>query len=145
MPLGPGRNLLPRVHARLICNAMPEAPFFSAASYMEPLDAGLTVSDTELAAIAAGIAVLDEAGLNMRAGAMLQSSTISRFAKADRQDPRADAEALHDVAELERRLPQVLEGARWSGIPRSVCHGDLHTGNIGHRDGDPTRPVVFDW
>ncbi len=27
-------------------------------------------------------------------------------------------------------------------MPRT---GDLHPGNIGHRAGNPTRPVVFDW
>ena len=125
LPTRPDLDLLPRVHSTLTCGAMPDAVFFTAASYRVPLVTNLPVSDAELGAIAGRIAALGDAGVPLPEGASLQSAGISRFAASVRKDSRADSDALRQVTVLERQLPALVNGVRWSEIPRSAAHRRL--------------------
>lgn len=144
-PSAPALDLLPLVHQTLIRALVPELLFFTSASYIERVATGIVVPHCEMGHVAARVARLGEVDLALPVAPSLSPIAVRHFTTAVRRDPRIRPEARCELAAMHRRLPGFLASSFWKNIPRVVCHNDLHQTNIGNRDGDPERLVVFDW
>lgn len=111
-----GEDAVPRLYGRLQALAALETGLLSA---LRPIEAEHVVDEF--------LHFLERPASATGAGFYLGDDKAARYARLFR----------------DRRLAITTETDKVSALPRTVCHGDLHVGNVAQSpDGDP---IIFDW